>query len=77
MPITEIYSGAEFFGVPPNLYFSAYVILMIMFLVPTLVSIGWALVSERNRAKALRLVRPLSWTRYVPAESEGRSDRAA
>lgn len=83
MAITEIYSGATYFGIPVRPYFGAYLLMMIMYLGPTLVALGWALTVGQGRRPALRLVRPLGrWRdvhRPVEQREEGarRGDRAA
>jgi hypothetical protein len=57
-PMTEIYSGATYFGVPLKPYFGAYILMMVMFLGPTLAALGWALTAGQRRLSVLRVVRP-------------------
>jgi hypothetical protein len=59
MDITQIYSGADFFGVPLRPYMAAYLFMMIMYLGPTLIALAWALTIGQENRTALRLVRPL------------------
>jgi hypothetical protein len=59
MDMTQIYSGADYFGIPLQPYMAAYLLVMIMFLGPTLIALGWALTIGQENRTALRLVRPL------------------
>lgn len=77
MAISEIYSGATYFGVPLGPYFGAYTILMVLYLVPTLIAIGWALTVGQGRWPALRLVRPLGRGRYVPKTTKTAEEQRA
>ncbi|MFL5812459.1 MAG: hypothetical protein ACJ763_02685 [Bdellovibrionia bacterium] len=89
MDITQIYSGADYFGVPLQPYMAAYIFMMIMYLGPTLIALAWALTIGQGNRTALRLVRPLERVgervgliglereREVDREIDRESDRAA
>jgi len=76
--MTEIYSGAVYFGVPTGTYFTAFLIVMVMFLGPTLVALGWALTVGESQRPMLRLVPAFDRLRGVGEDRSGRRpDQAA
>jgi hypothetical protein len=75
MALTEIYSGATYFGIPMTSYIVAFSIVMAMFVLPTLIALGWALTAGQARRPALHLVPSLDRFRRVRSREE--RDRAA